>query len=484
MASTDSAALMFRPVTELAELIRSGELSARELVQTSLDRIEQLNPELNAFVDVFAEEALAEADAIGPGDPRPFAGVPIAIKNNRGVAGKRLTFAASFVGDFLAPFDDGVVTRLKEAGFIVVGTTTLPEYGILPCTETARFGPTRNPWDITRTPGGSSGGSAAAVASGMVPIAHANDGGGSTRIPAACCGLVGLKPQRGRISVGPGLGESFLVQDGVLTRSVAETARVLDLLHGPLLGDSSWAPLPAEPFADTAARPPGRLRIALSTVSPLTDSLVDPVCVQAAHDTAALLEGLGHEIVVVEDPPWTAPGMLELFTASFGPAVCTQIQLGAMLAGREPVEEDMEALSWAIWQTSQGISSVQAAFAAAQLQQYARQMVTWAAQYDAVLTPALAEAPVKIGVLDPTQPEPMRTFARSGRFTPFTALSNVTGSPAISLPVHVRPEGEDDAGLPLGSQLIGQPAEEGALLALAAQLEAAAPWQHRRAPVS
>lgn len=481
MAPTD---LMFRPVTELAELVRSGELSARELVQASLDRIEQLNPELNAFVDVFAEEALAEADTVGPGDPRPFAGVPIAIKNNRGVAGKRLTFAANFIGDFLAPFDDGVVTKLKEAGFIIVGTTTLPEYGILPCTETTRFGPTRNPWDTSRTPGGSSGGSAAAVASGMVPIAHANDGGGSTRIPAACCGLVGLKPQRGRISVGPAQGESFLVQDGVLTRSVTETARVLDLLHGPMLGDSSWAPLPAEPFADSAARTPGRLTIALSTVSPLTDSPVDPVCVQAAQDTATLLEGLGHAIVVVEDPPWTAPGMLELFTASFGPVVSTQIQLGAMLAGREPTEEDMEALSWAIWQTSQGISSVQAAFAAAQLQSYARQMVTWAAGFDAVLTPALAEAPVKIGVLDPTKPEPMRTFARSGQFTPFTALSNVTGSPAISLPVHVRPEGDADAGLPLGSQLIGQPAQEGALLALAAQLEEAADWSSRRARLS
>jgi len=205
MSATAAADLPFRPVTELAEMVRSGELSARELVQASLDRIEALNPQLNAFVDIFAEEALAEADAIEPGDARPFAGVPIAIKNNRAVAGRRLTFAARLVGDFVAPLDDYVVARLKRAGFVIVGTTTLPEYGILPCTETARFGPTHNPWDVTRTPGGSSGGSGAAVASGMVPIAHANDGGGSTRIPAACNGLVGLKPQRGRISVGPAL---------------------------------------------------------------------------------------------------------------------------------------------------------------------------------------------------------------------------------------------------------------------------------------
>jgi len=479
-----AAELLFRPVTELADAVRSGELSARELVQTSLDRIEALNPQVNAFVDVFAEEALAEAEAVEPGDPRPFAGVPIAIKNNRAVAGRRLTFGASFLGDFVASLDDNVVARFKRAGFIIVGTTTLPEYGILPCTETVRFGPTHNPWDFARTPGGSSGGSAAAVASGMVPIAHANDGGGSTRIPAACNGLVGLKPQRGRISVGPMQGESFLVQDGVLTRSVAETARVLDLLQGYELGDASWATPPSEPFADTAGRAPARLRIALSPVPPLTDSPVDPVCAQAAHDAGELLASLGHEVVEVADPPWTVPGMLELFTASFGPAVSTQIAFGALLAGRDPVAEDMEALSWAIWQVSQGISSVQAQIAAAQLQGFARQMVTWAAQYDVVLTPALAEAPVKIGVLDPTAPNPMATFARSGQFTPYTAISNVTGSPAISLPLYARPDDDPDAGLPLAVQLIGQPLGEGTLLALSAQLEEAAPWVGRRAPVS
>ncbi len=484
MAPTDPTELLFRPVTELAELIRSGELSARELVQASLDRIEALNPQINAFVDVFADESLAAADAVKPGDGRPFAGVPIAIKNNRAVAGKRLTFAASFLGDFVAPMDDHVVARFKRAGFIVVGTTTLPEYGILPSTETARFGATRNPWDVTRTPGGSSGGSAAAVASGMVPIAHANDGGGSTRIPASCTGLVGLKPQRGRISVGPALGESFLVQDGVLTRSVTETARVLDLLHGYELGDSSWAAPPSEPFADAAGRPPQKLRVALSTAPPLADSPVGPVCARAAHDAGKLLESLGHEVVEVTDPPWTVPGMLELFTASFGPAVSTQIAFGALIAGREPVEEDMEALSWAIWQVSQGINSVQAQLAAAQLQGFARQMVTWTAEHDVVLTPALAEAPVKIGVLDPTKPEAMATFARSGQFTPYTAISNVTGSPAISLPLYARPDGDPDAGLPLGVQLIGQPLGEGALLALSAQLEEAAPWTGRRAPVS
>src|SRR4051812_47383756 len=271
MPDTAAADLLFRPVHELAGLVRSGEVTSRELVQASLDRIDQLNPTINAFVDVFHEDALEQAGGIGPDDPRPFAGVPIAIKNNRAVAGKRLTFAANLMGDFEAPYDHNVVRRLKDAGFVIVGSTTLPEYGILPTTETRRFGPTRNPWDQSRTPGGSSGGSGAAVAAGMIPVAHGNDGGGSTRIPAACCGLVGLKPQRGRISLAPEVGHLFLVQDGVLTRTVAETAALLDILAGYELGDMAWAPPNGEPFADAAGIEPGRLRIGMTTKSPIPD---------------------------------------------------------------------------------------------------------------------------------------------------------------------------------------------------------------------
>jgi amidase len=471
--------LLFRPAGELAGLVRSGAVSARELVQTSLDRIEELNPRLNAFVDVFADEALAAADAVEPGDERPFAGVPIAIKNNRAVEGQRITFAAEFFGDFIAPYDHNVTRRLKEAGFIVVGSTTLPEYGILPVTESRRFGPTRNPWDTDRTPGGSSGGSAAAVASGMVPVAHGNDGGGSTRIPAACCGLVGLKPQRGRVSLAPEVGGTFLVADGVLTRTVAETAQILDILAGPELGDAFWAPEPDQPFADAAVQEPGRLRIALTTTLPLPDSPLDPVCVRAVHEAADLLRSLGHE-VVEEEAPWQIPGTLELFTASFGPAIATQIAFAGMIAGREPTEADMEPLSWAIWNVCKQIDSTQALNAEFQLQGFGRAIVAWTAQYDAVLTPALAEAPVSIGTIDACSADPMADFARSGAFTPYTAISNITGSPAISIPLYQREEN----GLPLAVQLIGQPAQEGALLALAAQLEAAHPWADRRAPVS
>jgi amidase len=483
MPDAIAADVLFRPVHELAGLVRRGTLSARELVQTSVDRIDALNPQLNAFVDVFAEDALAEADAIGPGDERPFAGVPIAIKNNRAIAGRRLTFGAELMGDFIPQQDHNVTARLRAAGFVIVGSTTLPEYGILPVTETARFGPTRNPWDVGRTPGGSSGGSAAAVAAGMVPVAHANDGGGSTRIPAACCGLVGLKPQRGRISLAPDLGYQFLVQDGVLTRTVAETAALLDLLAGATLGDAAWAPPPAEPFATAARRDPGRLRIALTLTTPLADAPLDPVCAHAARDAAELLTGLGHEVVEV-DAPWQIPGLLQLFTASFGPALTMSMAFAGLVSGRAPSADLMEPLSWAMWEQCRSVTATDAAIADAQLQGLARQLVTWAAGYDAVLTPALAEAPVPIGTIDACSATPMADFARSGAFTPYTALSNVTGSPAISLPLFVRPDGDPAAGLPLGVQLIGQPAEEGALLALAAQLEAAAPWAERRPAVS
>jgi amidase len=476
--ATAAADLLFRPVTELAARVRSGEITARELVQASLDRIDEVNPKVNAFVDVFGEEALAEADGIGPDDPRPFAGVPIAIKNNRAVAGKRLTFAAEFAGDLTPPHDHNVARRLRDAGFVIVGTSTLPEWGILPVTDTTRFGTTNNPWDLSRTPGGSSGGSGAAVAAGMVPIAHGNDGGGSTRIPAACCGLVGLKPQRGRISLAPDVGYNYLVQDGVLSRTVAETAELLDLLAGYELGDAAWAAPPNEAFAVQAQRTPGRARIALTTLSPVPDAEVDPVCAKAARDAAELLASLGHEIVEV-DPPWQEATLIDTFTAVFGPMVASQCTFLEMINGRPATADDMEPLSWALFEVARAITAPQADFSTTMCQAFGRQLITWMADYDFVITPALAEAPLQHGVVDPRSSDPLADFARSSRFTPFLAGMNITGSPAISLPLYHR----DDLDLPVGVQIIGQPEGEGELLALSAQLEAALPWAERRAQV-
>jgi amidase len=481
--------LMFRPAIELAGMVRAGELSARELVEISLERIEELNPELNAFVQVDAERALATAAEIGPGDERPFAGVPIAIKNNRAVEGLRLTNGCSLMAEYVADHDHNVTRRLRAAGFVIVGSTTLPEYGILPVSEARIFGPTRNPWDLERTPGGSSGGAAAAVASGMVPVAHGNDGGGSIRIPAACCGLVGLKPARGRVSLAPALGDSPIEIDGVLTRTVADTAAILDVLAGYELGDATWAPPPAEPFAAAARRAPATvlgndpgspnaLRIAVTKLAPLADAAVDPLCSRAVDEAAELLRALGHEVVEV-DPPWQVEGLAELFGAVFCIYISLGIAASGMIAGHEPTASDVEPMSWAIYSMVQKLNATQGLGAAVQLQAFARQLTTFLAPYDALLTPALAERPLPLGTLDTAAPDPMSTFTRSGLFTPFTPVFNASGQPGISLPLF---QGED--GLPLGVQLVGRPAGEAALLGIAAQLEEAQPWTGRRAPVS
>jgi amidase len=476
--------LMFRPATELAGMVRAGELSSRELVETSLARIEELNPQLNAFVEVDPERALAAADAVGSGDERPFAGVPIAIKNNRALEGWRYTNGCALMKDFIAPYDHSVVARLKRAGFVIVGTTTLPEYGILPVSEARIFGPTRNPWDLARTPGGSSGGAAAAVASGMVPVAHGNDGGGSIRIPAACCGLVGLKPARGRVSAAPDMGDSSLGIDGVLTRTVADTAAILDVLAGYEPGDATWAPPPVEPFALSAGRnggPPTQLRIAATTTPPLAEVEVDPLCAGAVADAAELLRSLGHEVEEV-DPPWQVESLGEMFGAAFSIHVALSIAYSGMVAGLGEgglSAEDMEPMSWAIYSMVSGLNAVQGMRVAVQLQSFARQLVSFLTPYDALLTPALAERPLPLGTLDTDAPDPMSTFTRSGLFTPFTPVFNASGQPGISLPLF---EGAD--GLPLGVQLVGRPAGEAALLVLAAQVEEAQPWTDRRADVS
>lgn len=469
--------LMFRGATQLAVMVRSGEVSASELVQLSLEKIEELNPALNAFVDVDEVGALRTAREIGPGDERPFAGVPVAVKNNRPVAGMRLTYGCALMERYVCDYDHNVTRRLRDAGFVIVGTTTLPEYGILPVTEARVFGPTRNPWSLDRTPGGSSGGAAAAVASGMVPVAHGNDGGGSIRIPAACCGLVGLKPSRGRISVAPELGDSSLGIDGMLTRTVADTAAILDVLAGYEPGDATWAPPPAEPFALAAGRGPGRMRIAFSLQTPNPDAEVDPINARGAQDAAELLRSLGHEVLEV-DPPWRMDGLPELFGMVFSAQIALSVGYSANVSGKGVdgiSQADMEPMSWAIFSMIRKLGTLEQQAAVVRLQAYARRLVAWLADYDALLTPGLAQRQLPLGTLDTAAENPMSTFSRSGLFTPFTPVFNATGQPAISLPLY---EGED--GLPVGVQLVGAPAGEERLLALAAQIEAARPWAQRR----
>ena len=472
---------MRRSAVELAGLVRARELSARELAQASLDAIEEHDGRIYAFTHVAAEAALAEADRIdatlsaADADLRPFAGVPIAIKDNRAVAGMPLTMCSDLWGDFTPDRDAAVVGRLRDAGFVIVGKTALPEFGILPTTESRRFGPTANPWALDRTPGGSSGGAAAAVAAGMVPIAHGNDGGGSIRIPAACCGLVGLKPARGRVSVGPEAGHAYLVSDGVLTRDVRDTAAVLDVIAGYEPGDATWAPPPAAPFAgalDDAATG-GPRRIALVLEPALETATVDPVCVQAARDAAAELTSLGHDVEEV-GAPWANLGLLPTFTAAFGPLSATAIAAGARLAGREPTPDDVEPLSWMMYELAREQDTLRYLVAQNTLEVAARRLVSFMLDYDAVLTPALGMRPVPTGEIHGRGPDPRDHFRRSGAFTPYTAIINVTGQPAVAVPLY-----EDADGLPLAVQLIGPPAGEDVLIGLAAQLQRARPWTDR-----
>ena len=472
--------LLRRSAVQLAASVRAGELSARELVDASLDAIDRLDGRVNAFTYVDADAARAAADAISPGDSRPFAGVPIAIKDNRAVAGMPITMGSDLWVDVVSAVDAFCVARLRAAGFVIVGKTNMPENGILPTTEPRRFGPTANPWGLDRTPGGSSGGSAAAVAAGMVPIAHGNDGGGSIRIPAACCGLVGLKPARGRVSVGPDAGQSFLVSDGVLTRGVADTAAVLDVLAGYQPGDATWAPpVPVSAFASAAAAGAAffgaPLRIGLALNTPLEGADVDPVCITAALDAAALLSSLGH---VVEEvvPPWSGLGLLPDFTRAFGPQISQTTAAGGRLAGREVIESDVEPLTWAMYERSRELNVLDHLTAQTRLEAVARSLVSWmlADPLDVLLTPALGARPLRTGEVHGRGPDPWGNYQRSGAFTPYTAMINVTGQPAVSLPLF---EGVD--GLPLAVQLIARPAREDVLLALSAQLEAAVPWSGR-----
>ncbi len=465
--------LLLRSANDLASLIRSGELSARELVEASLRRIDELDASINAFTHVAHDSALAAADQIGAADPRPFAGVPIAVKDNRPVQGMPITMCSDLFGDLIANHDAFLVRRLRRAGFVIVGKTALPEMGILPTTESRRFGPTRNPWALDRTPGGSSGGSAAAVAAGMVPIAHGNDGGGSTRIPAACCGLVGLKPSRGRVSVGPDAGDSFLVQDGVLTRTVADTAAVLDVLAGYELGDTTWAPPPGVPYREATGRDPGRLRVGFALNAPLEGSTLDPLCERATRDAANLLATLGHEVEEVT-PPWSGLDLLPDFTRAFGPGVSIAVLIGGRIRGREATEADVEPLTWAIWGRARSTDSIAYLSAEGRLQAVARTIIAFLDSFDVMLTPALARRPVPIGEIHGLGPDPWEHYRRSSTFTPYTAICNVTGLPAIALPLY---QGED--GLPLAVQLIGRPLAEDVLLSLSGALESALPWAQR-----
>jgi amidase len=469
--------LMFRPARELAEMVRAGEVSARELVETSYEAIERLNGDLNAFVTTCEERALAEADSVSAGDERPLAGVPIAIKDLVAITeGVRTTFGSAAMEDWVPDHDSALVARLRGAGAIIVGKTNLPEFGILPVTEPDRFGPARNPWDRSRTPGGSSGGSASAVASGMVPVAHANDGGGSIRIPASCCGLVGLKPSRGRVSLAPDFSEFVggIAIENCVSRTVADSALVLDLISGYEPGDPYWAPPPSGPFVEAVDREPRALRIALATTAPL-DIPVHEHCVSAALEAASVLESLGHEVTEAA-PDWNDEGYIENFIKIWTAGTGEEIHTYGRIRGRPLDTSKLEPLTQQMVEIASGFSAVDYLRSLEYLQRLARRIVGFWSDYDVLLTPTLAQPPIPIGALRPKEgEEPIKMLENSAGFVPLTPIFNVTGQPAISLPLSTSPD-----GLPIGVQLVGPPAGEELLLSLAAQVEAARPWANRR----
>jgi amidase len=464
--------LLRKSAVELAGMVRSGEVSSRELVQASLDRIEATES-LNHWTLVDADGALAAADQVQAGDERPFAGVPIAIKDLFApVAGMRMAQGSDLLGEFTPDYDYGLVRRFKEAGFVIVGKTQTPEFGITPVTEPRRFGPARNPWDPERTTGGSSGGSAGAVAAGAVPIAHASDGGGSIRIPAACCGLLGLKPARGRISRAPDLGDHFLSTDGVLARTTEDVATLLDLMAGPELGDATWAPPPEAPFAELMQRDPGKLKIALLNEMPIEGEL-DAECARGAREAAELLESFGHEVEQVASP-FPGDSIVPAFTVLWASNVAASVMHGQIVTGTEPSPDNIEPLSWWLYEMGKGIDSPTYIGAVVGMQAMARGIVSNWAEWDLLLTPALAKRPVPHGEIDPCADNPAFSFKKAGEFTPYTPPFNVTGQPGVSVPLF-----QGDDGLPTGVQIIGPPAGEGLLLQVCRQLEEARPWADR-----
>lgn len=466
-----------------AELIRKGEVTPIELVDAAIERIEKVNPQLNAVITPLFEKARAQA-ARGDIPDGPFRGVPFLLKDLVcASAGDPLHSGMRLLRDahFVAPHDTYLATKFREAGFICVGKTNTPELGLNATTEPEAYGPTRNPWDPNRSTGGSSGGSAAAVAAGIVPVAHANDGGGSIRIPASECGLVGLKPSRGRVSLGPDYGDMWhgLAIEGVVTRSVRDTATVLDAIAGSMPGDPYATPPKSRPFADEVGANPGRLRIGVMKRSPAGGAPLHADCVAAVDSVARLLESLGH---VVEESHPSALDEHE-YLAHFNTVVASHTvetldQIG-QLVGKTLTQNDMELWTWTFAERGRSLSATQYLAAVNWLQVWTRRVAGWWADgFDLLLTPTIAEPPPPLGILVAPSDNPARGWNRLLELIQFTPQYNATGQPGISLPLYW-----NAAGLPIGTQLVAALGREDLLIQVASQLEQAWPWKDRRPPI-
>jgi amidase len=482
----------------LAELVKKKEVSAVEICEEAITRIEHVNPALNAVITPMYDQARQAVQATLPDGP--FSGVPFLLKDLLGdFAGVAQTMGSRACKNYIPAKDSELVKRYKQAGLVILGKTNTPEFGLMPYTEPELHGPTRNPWNPDHTPGGSSGGSAAAVASGMVPLASANDGGGSIRIPASCCGLFGLKVSRGRTPNGPLHGRTWhgAVTEHAISRSVRDSAAILDATHGPDTGAPYIIPPPQQAYMEEIEQRPGRLRIAFNTRSPI-DTAVHPECVRAVEQTVGLLEEFGHEVEEAR-PDVNGKSLAKSFMTLYFGEMAALIDDLELILGRKATPSDMEPLSWTLGLLGRTYSAGHFVKAMREWELAGRIMGQFHETYDLYLTPTLASPPVKIGELIPKPIElvllKVINALRLGRLliasgvtdklavenlskVPFTQLANFTGQPAMSVPLHWTPE-----NLPCGVHFMGRFGDEATLLRLAAQLEEAQPWFDKRPPI-
>ena len=461
--------------TAQAELIESGEVSPVELVDAAIERIEALDGPLNAVNLRWFDEA--RQVAAGPDLPHgPFRGVPFLLKDlNAHMAGMPLSNGNVALRDaqYRSSTDTELVARFKAAGLVILGRTNSPEMGTVPVTEPVAWGPTRNPWDTERTPGGSSGGAAASVAAGMVPFAHASDGGGSIRIPASCCGLVGLKPSQGRISTGPFRAETGLGVELAVSHSVRDTARLLAAVAGPGTGDSVIAPASPVGYEDALDRDPGRLRIGLLSGHP-RGGTVDAECTEAAESAGRMLEALGHHVEYSFPAVLSDEATVARFMALWAVGAAINVRSFSDLLGREINEHDVEPMNWAQAEFARRMSGEDYALALAAVASFRRECLAWwASGFDLLVTPTVAQVQPRIGEHDNDVERPMEPLRRAAEWVVYTPPFNTSGQPAISLPLH-----RTASGLPIGVQLVADYGREDLLVSVAAQLERAHPWPH------
>jgi amidase len=468
--------------TALAELVRTGAATPLELVDDAIARIERVNPQLNAVIH--ERFARARDDARGALPDGPFRGVPFLVKDAVcHEAGEPYHFGMQVLKDLAwrAETDTWLVERYRAAGFVSLGRTNLPEMASTVTTEPVAYGPTRNPWDLDRSTGGSSGGAAAAVASGMVPAAHGNDMGGSIRFPASWCGLVGLKPTRARTTIGPDFGELWgpTTHEHVLTRSVRDSAGILDAVHGPGVGDPYEIAPPTRPYTEELGADPGRLRIGFRTARGDGTGDSDPDVVHAVGGAAALCEQLGHHVQADPVAALDDPRFGTAVAGVWAGIIAREVDRWGETIGRPIDVAELEPLNQTFVELSAGVSASGYLAGIEAMQGYARGLAAWFADFDVMMLPTVPEPAMKLGRINAATPDPFAQLLDSGRLTTFTMPFNLTGQPAISLPL-----GTSSQGLPIGVQLIAPFGREDVLFRLASQLETAEPWADRHPPVT